>query len=70
MTKKQRIINALDVLKSDAPELYDGIVNGDCPHEAGLMDVRLEQCGSDDTDRSFVMGFCAECWRLAMEGTK
>ena len=68
MNKKQRIINALGVLKKDAPELYGAIISDDCPHEAGLDDPNGSKCGFNGTDSAFVMGFCEECWKMALEG--
>lgn len=65
MTKKQRIIIALGVLKKYAPDLYGSIIRGACPHEAGLDDPNGDKCA----DSAFVtVGFCEECWRLALEG--
>ena len=69
-SRKERIIDALMILKKDAPELYIGLINGECPHEAGLSDENRDLCGMDDTDSAFVMGYCRECWKLAMEGVK
>jgi hypothetical protein len=68
VTKKQRIIKALGILREDAPEVYDSIINGDCPHEAGLKEPNAGKCGFNEVDSAFVMGFCEECWRLALEG--
>ena len=69
MTKKQeRIVGALKTLQRDAPELYDGLINGDCPHSAGLNEARKKDCGYNEPGAAFVMGYCEECWRLAMGG--
>lgn len=68
MTKRERVLQALSTLRKDAPELYEGLINGQCPHEANLTDANKDLCGMDCTDNAFVMGYCAECWQLAMEG--
>lgn len=67
MKRRDRILQALSTLRTDAPELYAGLINGECPHECGLNDVNRDLCGKDDTDSTFSMGYCKECWKLAME---
>ena len=66
MKQRERIISALRTLERNAPELYGAIVNGDCPHEAGLTEPNAGKCGFNDAENAFVMGYCEECWRLAM----
>lgn len=57
--KQQRIIDALNVLAKDAPEIYSAIVHGECPHDAGLTEPNsVGKCGFK----------CEGCWRLAMGG--
>jgi len=68
MSKKDRVVKALRILQIDAPEFFDAIINGDCPHNAGLESAKEEDCGFNDTEHAFVMGYCEECWRLAMGG--
>ena len=66
--KQQRIVDALNVLAKDAPELFGSIVNVDCPHEAGFTEPNAGKCGFNDTENALVIGYCEECWRLAMGG--
>lgn len=54
-------------MQADAPELYDGLINGECPHECGLREVNRDLCGIDSTVSSYVMGYCRECWQMALE---
>ena len=69
MNKKQRVINALGVLKKDAPEVWKEIVDGGvcCPHNAGLDSAHRDDCEINVFGKPFVMRYCAECWRLALE---
>ena len=68
MKKMERIRAALLTLKADAPDLWaEAIENGVCPHNAGMHSAHLYDCGYNETEKAFVLGFCADCWRKALE---
>ena len=67
MTKQQQIIAALKALKRATPDFYDTLKEDYCPHNVGLKSARENECGMTDMHKSFVIGFCPECWHIAME---
>lgn len=69
MTKEQRIkiIRALKALQRANHEFFDVLKEDYCPHNVGLQSGRENECGMNDTKSAFVIGYCSECWEMAME---
>lgn len=66
MNKQQKVIASLKALQRATPEFFDVLQDDYCPHNLGLKSGRQNECGMNDTKSSFVLGYCDECWRIAM----
>jgi len=69
-SRKERIIDALMILKKDAPEFFVEEIMGCCPSDLGLPAENRRMCGMDDVSSEFTSEYCDRCWKIAMEADK
>ena len=69
MNDKKRIIEALQILRKEAPRYFDDILTTDCPSDLGLPAEFRKWCGMEEGGE-ICFDYCAKCWQAAMKEVK
>ena len=63
---RKRLVDALKVIRDEAPQYFEEAIMGDCPCDLGLPASMRKWCGMEETNFEFTSEHCSKCWAAAL----